>query len=151
MPRGSSRVVARAGWSLVVDRFDPDAGRANEALLTIADGVIGTNGAPLFTHPAARPELMAAGVYDGEGPLTDLLAGPRWAHLRGSSWPADRVVRRARSPNRTARRAVTGATRVQSVRFSSLARPGVAVLRADVDPPGASDALAAPDGAVPTG
>ena len=25
--------------------------------------------------------LAAAGVYDGEGPLTDLLAGPRWATL----------------------------------------------------------------------
>ena len=32
-------VAARAGWSLTVDRFDPDAGRVNEALLTIADGV----------------------------------------------------------------------------------------------------------------
>ena len=41
---------------------------------------------------------------------------------------------------------MTGATRVQSLRFSSLARPGVAVLRADVDPPERSEALIAPDG-----
>ncbi len=46
---------------------------------------------------------------------------------------------------------IVGATRVQSVRFSSLARPGIAVLRADVDPPDASDALVSPDGAVLSG
>ncbi|HEY5011296.1 MAG TPA: glycosyl hydrolase family 65 protein, partial [Acidimicrobiia bacterium] len=42
-------------------------------------------------------------------------------------------------------------TRVQSVRFSSLARPGIAVLRADVDPSESSDALVPPDGTVLTG
>ncbi len=39
---------------------------------------------------------------------------------------------------------VRGDSRMRSVRFSSLARPGVAVLRADVDPPEQSPALAAP-------
>ena len=56
--------------------------------------------------------------------------------------PGDRVRRvldlrtgRARRGRRRARRGC------DSVRFSSLARPGIAVLRADVDPPDASDAL----------
>ncbi len=97
------RIVAREGWSFVVDTFDPDLGRTHESLLTIADGMIGTNGAPLFTHPAARPELMAAGVYDGEGPLTDLLAGPRWATFGECARPRRPGVAGARSANRSAR------------------------------------------------
>ena len=92
------------GWSLVVDAFDPDAGRSHEALLTIADGVIGTNGAPLLAHPAARPELVAAGVYDGEGPETDLLAGPRWAALDAGARARRPRAARARSAHRSARR-----------------------------------------------
>jgi len=142
------RVVAGAGWSLTVDRFDPDAGRVNEALLAIADGVIGTNGAPLFGHPAARPEVLAAGMFDGEGSATDLLAGPRWARLQGSIDSSDSVQRVLDLRTGLLGENVDGSARVQSVRFSSLARPGIAVLRADVDPPDTSDALAAPDGAV---
>lgn len=144
-------VVARDGWALVVDAFDPDAGRSNEALLTIADGVIGTNGAPLLSHSAARPELVAAGVYDGEGSLTDLLAGPLWAALSGALTPEDRVRRVLDLRTALLGEDVAGGTRVQSVRFSSLARPGRVVLRADVDPPERSDALRSPDGRVETG
>ena len=144
--------VARAdGWSLVVDGFDPDAGRARESLLTVADGLIGTTAAPLLAHRAACPEVLAAGVYDGEGPLTDLLPGPRWAHLGRELAGDDRVVRALDLRTGTLGETVTGATRVQSLRFSSLARPGVAVLRADVDPAESSDALAAPDGDTHTG
>ncbi len=149
--RDLPRIVAQEGWCFVVDAFDPDIGRARESLLTIADGVIGTNGAPLFTHPAARPELMAAGVYDGEGPLTDLLAGPRWATLASALAPEDQVLRVLDLRTGLLGEEVVGASRVQSVRFSSLARPGIAVLRADVDPPDTSDALVSPDGPVLTG
>lgn len=144
-------VAVQGGWALVVDDFDPDAGRSNEALLTIADGMIGTNGAPLFSHPAARPELVAAGVYDGDGPLTDLLVGPRWAALEVSLGPQDCVRRVLDLRTGLLGEVVVGDTRAQSVRFSSLARPGVAVLRADVDPPEGSDALTAPTGNVVIG
>jgi len=137
-------VVVRDGWAFVVDAFDPEAGRSNEALLTIADGLIGTSGAPLFTHPAARPELVAAGVYDGEGPRTDLLAGPRWAALARAIAPGDRVRRVLDLRTGLLGEDVSGGCNMRSVRFSSLARPGVAVLRADVDPPEQSPALAAP-------
>jgi trehalose/maltose hydrolase-like predicted phosphorylase len=145
------RVVEQDGWSLVVDGFDPDAGRSNEALLTIADGMIGTNGAPLLKHPGALPELIAAGVYDGEGPLTDLLAGPRWATLAQDLAPGDHVRRVLDIRTGVLGEDVVGETRVQAVRFSSLARPGVAILRADVDPPECSDSLSPPDGPVLTG
>jgi hypothetical protein len=90
--------------------------------------------------PGGDPELMAAGVYDGDGPLTDLLPGPRWAALGRASRAGRPRAARARPAHRCARRAVVTARRPRaSVRFSSLARPGVAVLRADVDPPETSD------------
>jgi trehalose/maltose hydrolase-like predicted phosphorylase len=140
------RVALGAGWSLVVDGFDPDAGRMREALLTIADGRIGTTAAPLLAHRAACPEVLAAGVYYGDGSLTDLLPGPRWAQL-GSDLASDDVVVRALDLHTgTLAETVTGPARVRSVRFSSLARPGIAVLRADVDPPDRSAPLQAPDG-----
>jgi trehalose/maltose hydrolase-like predicted phosphorylase len=145
------RVASVEGWSLVIDGFDPDAGRARESLLTVADGTIGTTAAPLLAHRAARPEVLAAGVYDGEGPVTDLLPGPRWAHLSHELAGDDVVVRTLDLRTGTLAETVTGATRVQSVRFSSLARPGLAVLRADVDPLELSDALEAPDGDTQTG
>ena len=142
------RVVVQDGWSFVVDGFDPDAGRSNEALLTIADGVIGTNGAPLFAHPGASPEVLAAGVYDGEGPPRISFAGPRWAALGRDLAPEDRVRRVLDLRTGLLGEDVDGETAVQSVRFSSLARPGIVVLRADVDPPEDSDALVSPHGAV---
>ncbi len=136
-------VAVRGGWALVVDEFDPEAGRSNEALLTIADGVIGTNGAPLLQHPAARPELVAAGVYDGEGPSTDLLRGPRWAVLEPALGADDQVRRVLDLRTGVLGEEAGGGTSLQSVRFSSFARPGIAVLRADVDPPESSAALLA--------
>jgi len=145
------RVVAHDGWSFVVDAFDPDFGRSNEALLTIADGVIGTNGAPLFSHPGARPELVAAGVYDGEGSSSDLLAGPRWATLPRALSADDRVRRVLDLRTGLLGEEVLGATEMRSVRFSSLARPGIAVLRADVDLPEHAGALVAPNSSVLVG
>ena len=144
------RVVSRDGWSLAVKRLDAAAGKSHDALLTIADGLIGTNGATLLAHAAARPELLAAGVFDGDGPLADLLSGPHWATLSGALGPDDHVCRVLDLRTALLGEEVDGATTVRSVRFSSFARPGVAVLRADIDPPDSSDALVPPDGAVLT-
>ena len=138
------RVAELPGWSLVVPAFAPEPENDHEALLCIADGVIGTNGAPLLSHPAAHPEVLAAGIYDGEGPLTDLLSGPRWAALWRALAPGDRVRRVLDLRAGVLGEAVAGATTETSVRFSSFARPGVAVLRAEVDPPESSDPLRPP-------
>ncbi len=143
--------VVQDGWSFVVDAFDPDAGRSNEALLTTADGMIGSNGAPLFTHPSARPELVAAGVYVGEGPGTDLLDGPRWAALPRPLAVGDQVRRVLDLHAGVLGEDVVGVSRLRSLRFSSLARPGVAVLRADVDLPESPDALVLPPANAETG
>ena len=145
---GVPQIAECEGWSVVVPAFDPEPEHDHEALLCIADGVIGTSGAPLLSHTGAHGEVVAAGVYDGDGPLADLLAGPQWAALGRSLAPGDRVRRVLDLRTGVFGEKVTGETTATSVRFSSLARPGVAVLRADVDPAEHSDALAAPAGAV---
>ncbi|HET9728194.1 MAG TPA: hypothetical protein VFR41_02175, partial [Acidimicrobiia bacterium] len=132
-------------WSVVVDGpIDPTAERSHGAVLSIADGVVGTTGAPLLHHAAARPDVVGAGIYDGAGPTTDLLAAPRWATLDRDLGPDDRVRRVLDLHGGVLGERVDGATILRSARFASLARPGVVALRADVDPPDASPPLATP-------
>src|SRR6266540_2078611 len=70
-------------WTISVRGFDPELERVHSSLLTISDGVIGTSGSPVGSHPAARPRVLAAGLYAGEGPDTDLIACPVWTRLDG--------------------------------------------------------------------
>ena len=70
-------------WTLVVEGLDPARERAREALLTLADGRIGTNGAPALSHPLAKPSVLVADVYDGKGSVSRLLEGPIWTSLAG--------------------------------------------------------------------
>ena len=70
-------------WSLVVDGVDPMRERAQEALLTISDGTVGSSGAMTLDHAAATPLVLLAGVYDGEGAETRLMPGPLWDRLPG--------------------------------------------------------------------
>jgi len=139
-------VASRDGWSLVVERLDPVNGQSHDALLTLADGLIGTKGTTLLTHAGRRPEVLAAGLFDHDGPLTDLLDGPHWATLARGLAPDDAVHRVLDLRTAVLGEDVDGATRMRSVRFSSFARPGITVLRADVDPPERSDALVPVDG-----
>jgi trehalose/maltose hydrolase-like predicted phosphorylase len=119
-------------WTIEVDGVDPTMERVNETLLTIADGRLGTSGSPLAIHPDTTPNVAAAGVYDGSGSQTGLVSCPQWAQL--SRWlnPSDSVRRvlelRTGLLFESIRTDDEGA--VTSVRFSSLARPGLAVLRA---------------------
>ena len=127
--RALPEVITQAGWSLAVEGFDVEHQRVHEALLTLADGHVGTSGAPLASHPSRHPWVIAAGVYNGDGPGTHLLTGPVAFEL-GSvdvTAPLRRVL-----DLRTGVMAAAGrdADAVESVRFASLARPTTAVLRA---------------------
>jgi trehalose/maltose hydrolase-like predicted phosphorylase len=122
-------------WTLAVEGVDAELERVDEALLTVADGRIGTSGSPVGAHPAARPRVFAAGVYAGAGAETDLLPCPVWTRLDGAL-PADAEVRR-RLDLRTGvlRQELLGyGPGLDALLFSSLARPGVAALRAQGDP-----------------
>ncbi len=127
---------SQAGWSLVVEGFDTESERVHEALLTLADGLVGTSGAPLASHPSRHPWVVAAGVYDGEGPLTHLLTGPVAFELDeiATGGPLRRTL-----DLRTGvlhERAGVEPDIVESVRFASLTRPTTAVLRARYSPIG---------------
>ena len=120
----------RDGWSLVVEGFDADHERVDEALVCLADGHIGTSGSSLAPAPGRHPWVIAAGVYDGEGPESHLLGGPKVFELAGV---------RAGVPQRRVLDLRTGVLHeltdseygtFQSVRFVSLAQPSTSVLRA---------------------
>ncbi len=98
--RALPEALTRAGWSLVVSGFDPKHERVHEALLTLADGHTGTSGAPLGPNPGRYPWVVAAGVYDGNGPDTHLLTGPRIFELAGAAASYWTVGARPRSPYR---------------------------------------------------
>ena len=113
-------------WTLAVDGLDPRLERVHESLLTLADGRLGTRGAPLFDHPSLAPAVVLSGVYAGEGAYTTLAPCPDWTRLVHAASKRPRVSRQLDL--------ATGLLwedgDVTSLRFSSLARPGTVVLRA---------------------
>jgi trehalose/maltose hydrolase-like predicted phosphorylase len=122
-------------WILTVEGLDPQLERVHEALLTLADGRLGTSGSPLGAHPSATPAVLAAGLYDGEGPEEQLLPCPVWNRL-----PIDLesgiVVRRMLDLRTGVLRHEidTAAGPVHAVSLSSLARPGSVALRVQGPP-----------------
>ena len=112
-------------WTFTVEGLDPRLERAHESLLTLADGSLGTRGAPLFGDPACDPAVFAAGVYTGSGPEVELVRCPNWASLPGAptGWPR----LRRRLDFRSGLLSTDGAA--VSLQLSSLARPGTVALR----------------------
>jgi len=123
-------VDADPDWTLTIAGIDPQLERVHESLLTLADGRIGTRGAPALSHPASTPGVFAAGAYVGAGPETTLAPCAEWARLPGEL-PVDPLLRRRLDLR-------VGLLRqdlalpdgpLTLLQLSSLARPGTAVLR----------------------
>ena len=117
-------------WVLAIEDADPLLERVYESLLTLADGRLGTRGSTLPRDVAGEPAVLMSGVYTRTGAEAHLLAGPRWNAIELEHAPAGQVLR--------ALDLRTGTLRQQSgsrdgpldaLLFSSLARPGTAVLR----------------------
>ncbi len=117
-------------WTVSIRGFDPELERVHSALLTIADGVIGTSGSPVGSHPAARPRVLAAGLYEGEGPETDLVSCPVWTRLDGKLPHAAWFERQLDLRTGLLRQRLGRQLELDSLLFSSFARPGTTVLRA---------------------
>jgi len=128
------------GWAITIGAFDPEMERVHETLLTVADGVLGTRGAPMFGDQGSLAHVLANGVYEGDGPTTHLLIGPVWHRLQCECGHPDHLSRTldlrtgllhesCESPN----------GHIRGVRFSSLARPGTVLLRAQGPAIGSSD------------
>jgi trehalose/maltose hydrolase-like predicted phosphorylase len=117
-------------WSRTVTAVDPEHERAHEALLALADGHIGVNGAPLWAHPAAQPRVLAGGVYTGSGPETTLVEAPVWHQFEGRVLPRGRLERTLDLHTGVLRQVLaSGVGGAEAVLFSSLARPGTVALR----------------------
>ena len=129
-------------WTLVFEGLDPQRERPIQALLTLSDGRLGSRGSAFVARTVAKPVVLAAGLYDGSGSQTHLLACPTWEHVtavRGSHVGLRRVLDLRTGVLHESRASVT--TTWRSARFSSLAQPGSVALRADC-PPGTVGAFA---------
>ena len=116
-------------WTITIADRQPQSERVHEALLTVADGRLGTRGSQLVSDPADDPSVLFAGVYTGEGPETHLLSGPRWTmlELAGDVQPAARRVLDLHSG--TLAYDLTGDAQLQALLFASLARPATTAMR----------------------
>ena len=120
---------ATTGWTLTVDGLDSELERVHEALLVLADGRIGTNGAPVWTHPPRRracsprasttARARDASCCRRPSGTSSPRSCPQGARLDACSTCAPASCSR-RSRRRRRRRGDL---------FSSLARPGTVALR----------------------
>jgi trehalose/maltose hydrolase-like predicted phosphorylase len=135
-----------AAWAVTVAGLDTEHERADEVLLALADGRIGSNGAPLWTHPAAEPRVLAVGVYTGSGPETTLLEAPVWQQFVGRALPPGQLERTLDLHTGVLRHALVNSSgSAEAALFSSLAQPGTVALRL-----AGSDALVPGESAQPS-
>jgi trehalose/maltose hydrolase-like predicted phosphorylase len=130
--RGELPVLTEVSeWSVVFDGVDPLLERVREALLTLADGRLGTRGSVSVPDERGDPTVVMSGVYTRTGAEAHLLAGPRW-NLIPLTDPAACGLRRVLDLRSGVlyRHSVSDGGPLDAVMFSSLARPGTAVLRA---------------------
>jgi trehalose/maltose hydrolase-like predicted phosphorylase len=118
------------GWTVRLRGFDPELERVHGTLLTLADGMIGTSGSPVGSDMAARPRVLAAGLYAGDGAETELAPCPVWTHLDGELPPHVWLERRLDMRTGTLRQRIGREGELDALLFSSLAGPGTTVLRA---------------------
>jgi len=142
-------VAADPSWTLAVEGIDPRLERAHESLLTVADGALGTRGSVIVPHSTGDPAVLMSGIYARAGSESHLLAAPRW-HTVPVGDHVRPPIRRLLDLRAGVLRQEIGSAEgpIEVLLFSSLARPGVAVLRArgPVRGPGLAGALEPPRG-----
>jgi trehalose/maltose hydrolase-like predicted phosphorylase len=118
-------------WTLTIEGLDPQFERVHESLLTLADGRLGTRASPMLSSSAAAPGVFVSGAYQGQGPETMLTPFPEWARFPGEL-PVDPLLRRRLDFRSGLLRQDLALAQgaLSLLQFSSLARPGTAVLRA---------------------
>ena len=125
------RVDSDPAWSLAVHGFDARLERVHEALLTVSDARIGTSGHPPIPHRASRARVLAS-LFDGDGPESELLSCPIWNTVwRGGT--RTRGLRRALNlhTGMLHTELVAGPITARAVVLSSLARPGIVMVRTE--------------------
>lgn len=132
-------------WTITITDTQPRLERVHEALLTVADGRLGTRGSKLVSDPADDPSVLFAGVYTGEGPETQLLAGPRWAVLELSGDLRLSTRRELDLHSGILAHDLAGDAQLRALLFTSLARPATTAMRVN----GSGASLAEPGGVQP--
>ena len=128
--REPPRVDEQPAWTIAVEGVDPERERADEVRLTLSDGRVATSGAPLLLHENAAARVLAAGVYDGEGPETELLQAPPW-HRFAAELPDAPVLRRVLDLHTgVMHEELAGRVHVRGVRFVSGGVSPLGILRA---------------------
>lgn len=125
------RMDPDSAWSIAVDGFDARLERVHEALLSVADARIGTSGHPPIPHRASRARVLAS-LFDGAGPESRLLSCPIWNTVwRGGT--RTRGLRRALNlrTGMLHTELVAGPITARAVVLSSLARPGIVMVRTE--------------------
>jgi hydroxymethylpyrimidine pyrophosphatase-like HAD family hydrolase len=136
-------------WSLTVEGFDPGTERRTAALLTLADGEVGTTGGPAARHPYAQTEVLVNGTFDGRGLESRLQPCPVWTSVARDLTEDDVLTRTLDLRIGVLHEQVAGpAGTVRSARFSSMARPGTVVSRSAGALEDGSDPLVPPAGDV---
>jgi trehalose/maltose hydrolase-like predicted phosphorylase len=110
----------------------PERRRVDEALLTIGEGRFGTRGSLEEDGRGSEPMVLAGGVYDGSAVGSRLLEGPIWTALEIDGVASnDRRLLDLRSGIVIRERQGPSGALLRTVRFASIARPGVMVLWAE--------------------
>jgi len=121
-------VSADALWTLTIDGNDAAHEQARESMLALVDGRMGTRGSLVAPNGASSPAVLLAGAYRGEGEESTLQPAPLWNRLSLRTRDAGPPTRALDLHAGLLRQSFPGEAEV--LQFSSLARPGVAVLRA---------------------
>ncbi len=126
--RGALPIVpSDAGWTLRVKGIDRAHERAHESLLAMADGRLGTRGSVLAPSRTSRPAVLMAGAYRGQGERSELQPAPLWNRVAVDALGKHAARTLDLHSGLLAHQTPMGA---EALQFSSLAQPGVAVLRA---------------------
>jgi len=134
--RALPSVRPEPGWEMGRSGFDINRLRVDSALFALADGVVGTSGAPLASHAEARRWVLVGGTYVGNGPGTHLVTAAAVMHLPFPVADAPGLRRTLDLHSGVLREEVTTPLgKLTSVRFSSLALPGTVVFRAHCPTP----------------
>lgn len=106
--------------------------RITETLFILGAGEFATRGAVEELDAGPVPLVLAAGVYDGSGAEQHLLSGPDWTGLDIDPPPAEDVRTLDLRTGVLHREEPSAAhAPLRSVRFASIALPGVVALRAE--------------------
>ncbi len=128
--RGALPIVSSdPRWTLRIEGVEHERERARESLLTLADGRLGTRGSVLVPHGGSTPAVLMAGIYRGHGEISELQPAPLWNRFAPlSPDPSGGLQHRVLDLHAgVLRQEVSG--EMQALQFSSLAEPGLAVLR----------------------